>query len=245
MYDPERIQEVRRLIFDYVRSPSLRHLRDPHSIDDIAKRIVASIDRQPSVWRKWEGEREALLRTASCTWAPVEDLRAFLNSMPGPPLTLTDVTQRLRAMHEEPYSNFPDEDLRTDCLALYEREKADGTELPAILGALQDFAAEEGERRRQARLDSHRRLQAEARQALEQRFLAGADCKWTTIGAGKDLYTRINGRAYRLSPTPDKRWRLQRIERVEDVGAQIGVYGSRGDVTKALAKLAYEPEPRW
>lgn len=25
----------------------------------------------------------------------------------------------------------------------------------------------------------------------------------------------------------------------------IGRYGSRGDVTKALYKLAYEPEPRW
>jgi len=245
MLDQEPLQAVRRLIFEYVRSPSLRHLREPHSIDGLAKQIVATIDRAPSVWRKWEGEREALLRMASCTWIPLEDLRVFLNSMPGPPLTLTDVTQRLRAMYEEPYSPYPHDDLRAECLALYEREKAEGTELPAIIGALQVFVEEESERRRRAVHDDYRRRQAEQRQALEQRFLAGADCKWTTVGQAKDLYCRINGRAYRLSPAPDKRWTLFRIEAASDAGARIGVYGTRGDVSKALSKLAYEPEPRW
>ncbi len=245
MFDPERMQTVRRLIFDYVRSPSLRHLRDPHSVDSLAKQIIDAVDRQPSVWRKWEGEREALLRAAAFTWTPTEDLRAFLNNLPGPRLSHTDVAQRLRAMQDEPYTNYPDEALREDCLALYAREKADGTELPAIIGALQEFVETEGERRRLAALANYRRQQDEARQALEQRFLSGADCKWTKVGETKDVYCRANGRTYRLSPTPEKRWALSRIQAVEDGGARIGVYGTRGDANKILAKVAYEPEPRW
>lgn len=73
---------------------------------------------------------------------------------------------------------------------------------------------------------------------------AGADGKWTPINGSKDVFTRKNGRAYRLSPTKNKRWELFRIADVEDTGARIGAYGTRGDVNRALAKLAYEPEPR-
>jgi hypothetical protein len=38
---------------------------------------------------------------------------------------------------------------------------------------------------------------------------------------------------------------LSRIRDVDDKGKLVGSYGSRGDASKALAKLAYEPEPRW
>jgi hypothetical protein len=245
MFDHERIQAVRRLIFEYVRSPSLRHLRDTHSVNTLAQRIVEAIDHTPTIWLKWEGHREDVLRAAACCWVPHEELRSFLNALPGRPLTLTDVAQRLRAIHEEPYSTYPDEALREDCLVLFEREKAAGTELPAIIGALQEFVEDETERRRTAAETVYRQRQAEERQALEQRFLAGADCKWTPLGGSKDLFTRMNGRAYRLSPNKDKRWNLFRISSVDDVGTRIGTYGSRGDVNKALAKLAYEPEPRW
>jgi hypothetical protein len=106
MFDNERKAAVIDLLFEYVRSPSLRHMRDPRSIGKLAERIVTAIDREPSVWRKWEGEREALARAAADCWVPVEDLQSFLNAMPGPRLTLTDVAQRLRAMHEEPYSSY-------------------------------------------------------------------------------------------------------------------------------------------
>ena len=32
MYDTERMYAVRRLLSEYVQSPSLRRLRDPHSL---------------------------------------------------------------------------------------------------------------------------------------------------------------------------------------------------------------------
>ncbi len=245
MYDNERIYAVRRLLFQYVQSPSLRHLRDPQSIDSLVQRIIETVDRQPSVWRKWEGEREALLRAAADCWIPIEDLRRFLNSLPGPALTTTDVAQRLRAINEEPYNKYPDEDLRPGCLDLYKREVAEGTELPAIVGALQEFVEQESERRRREADAAYRERQKEEREALERRFVSGADCKWTSVGGSKALYVRKNGRAYRLSPTKDKRWDLFRIQDVDDTGKQVGTYGSRGDASKALAKLAYEPEPRW
>jgi hypothetical protein len=245
MFDYERLQTVHRLIFDHVRSPSLRHIRDPHSVDTLAKQIIKAIDREPTVWHKWEGQREELLRAAACCWVPHEELQGFFNAMPGLPLTLTDVAQRLRAIHEEPYTSYPSEVLREGCLALFEREKALGTELPAIIGALQGYVEQETERRRVASEAAYRQRQVEKREALD-RFLARADCKWTPIQKSKEIFRRINGRAYKLSPTKDKKWELFRTEGFDDPNPPtIGRYANRGDVTKALSKLAYEPEPRW
>jgi hypothetical protein len=75
--------------------------------------------------------------------------------------------------------------------------------------------------------------------------LSGADCSWTTVAGSKAFYIRKNGRAYRLAPAKDRRWDLFRIEEVDDLGKPVGTYGSRGDASKALVKLAYGPEPRW
>ena len=57
------------------------------------------------------------------------------------------------------------------------------------------------------------------------------------------LFCRINGRSYRLSSASDKRWDLHRIASVEDKGVSVGRYAQRRDVTKALAEIAYRPEP--
>ncbi len=245
MIDNERLQTVFRLLHEYVQSPSLRHLRDPKSLTKISREILQAIDRGPSVWSKWNSDRESLIRNAAGCWIPVDDLRDFLNSLPGPRLTSTDVAQRIRAVHEEPFSAYPSEDLREGCEALYSREKAEGTELPAIIGALQEFVEIETERARQEREAAWRQIQMEERRALEERFLAGADCKWTPIQNSRDLFMRKNGRAYRLSPTKEKRWELFRIEKHGDTGKALGIYGTRTDANKALKTLAYEPEPRW
>ena len=60
IFDYERLQTFRWLIFDYVRIPSLRHIRDPHSVDSLAQQIVGALTHKPTVWRKWEGQREEL-----------------------------------------------------------------------------------------------------------------------------------------------------------------------------------------
>ena len=245
MFGHERFQAVRRLVAEYVKSPSLRHLREPSSVDRLAEQIVKVVDREPTVWRKWEGQREDVLRAAALCWIPSEDLRSFLNDLPGPTLTSTDLAQRLRAIHEEPYSPYPDEALQEECLALYARERAAGTELPAIIGALQEFVETETERLRLASVAAWRQRKKEELEALQQRFIAGADCKWVALGTSKDVFSRKNGRGYRLSPTKNKRWDLFRIQAAEDPGKLIGTYGSRGEANKALAKLAYDSEPRW
>ena len=246
MTDDDRINVVQRLIAEHAKSPSLRHIRDPYALNKLAGAIVKKLDREGSLWRKWEGKREALLKSASVCWVPVDDLRDYLNTMPGPSLTTTDVTQRLRAFHEEPYELYPNEELRPGCLTLYEAEKTLGTEMPAIIGALQEHVEREEERLRQEREENWRKRAEEERVALEQRFLSGADCKWTPIRRSKELYCRINGRTYRLSPTADKMWNLHRITSIDDAaGGLVGKYQRRGDVTKVLAQLAYQPEPRW
>jgi hypothetical protein len=245
MFHHERHAEVRRLIYRYVESPSLRHLRDSKQVDRLAEEILNAVDHTSSVWGKWDAARGELLKAAAKTWIPTEDLLAFLNSLPGPRLTQTDVVQRLRAFQEEPYAHlYPDERVRDACLARYAAEVEAGTELPAIVGALQEFAEAEEERLDRERAELWRSKQAADRLALERRFLSGADCKWTPLQGSKAVFMRKNGRAFRLSPTKEKRWELHRIEEATDAGDLLGIYATRGAANKVIAKIAYELESR-
>lgn len=112
MNDDERIWAVKELLFDYVKSPSLRHIRDPHSVVKLAQDIVRRIDRGNSSWRKWDGQREVLLKSAVGCWIPIEDMRDFLNCMPGSPLTTTDVAQRQKAFEDEDCYSYPKEEFQ-------------------------------------------------------------------------------------------------------------------------------------
>ncbi|TPJ27157.1 hypothetical protein [Mesorhizobium sp. B2-8-3] len=247
MREDERISAVKELLFDYVKSPSLRHIRDPYSVIRLAHEIVRRVDRGNSIWRKWDGQREVLLKSAVGCWIPIEALRDFINEMPGPQVTATDVGQRLKAFEEEEYFSYPKEELQQGCLALYEKEKADGTELPAIIGLLRDHVEREDERHRTEQLENYQKWREEHRIAREQRLLSGADCKWTQLQKSPHWYCRANGRTYRLSPTNDKMWKLYRVNSVseDDVEALIGKYQRRGDATKVVSKMAYQPEPKW
>jgi hypothetical protein len=82
MKDDERVWAVKELLFDYIKSPSLRHIRDPHAVSRLAHEIVRLIDRGNSIWQKCDGQREVLLKSAVGCWIPIADLRDFLNRMP-------------------------------------------------------------------------------------------------------------------------------------------------------------------
>jgi hypothetical protein len=242
MGEEDAIYAVMSALSDYVKSPSLRHIRDQYMLRKLAYGIVRGLLQRSRVWKKWEGEREPFLRAAANCWIPVEDMRTFLNGLPGPSLTQTDVTERLRAFHEEPYEKYPNPDLQAGCLAFYAVEKAEGTEMAAIAGALRDYIEREEERlNREKQAAWKASIQAD-KAALEQRYISGADCKWTPVQGSTNLYCRINGRSYRLSPTSDKRWDLHRIDTIDDKGVLVGRYAQRRDVTKVLAQVAYQPE---
>lgn len=147
MPDDYRRGAILDLIQEHLKSPSMRHIRDPYALNKLAQKILRRVDGENSVWQKWSALREAMLRPAAPCWIPIEDLRDALNQLPGPRLTTTDVEQRLRAMQEEDHS-WPDDELKHGCLALYEREKAAGTEMMAIIGAKQEHIEQEEERRR-------------------------------------------------------------------------------------------------
>lgn len=247
MREDERIWAVKEILFDYVKSPSLRHIRDPHSVTRLAQEILRRIDRGNSIWKKWDGQREALLKSAIACWIPIEDMRDFLNRMPGPPLTTADVAGRLKAFEEEPFGEYPNDELKPDCVALYEKEKAEGTELSAIVQLLCDYLEREEERIRVEQQKRYERWHEEDRIAREQRLLSGADCKWTQRQKSPNWYCRVNGRTYRLSPTKDKKWNLDRVNSAldDEKGVFIGRYQRRGDATKVIAEVAYEPEPKW
>ena len=177
MSEDDRIPRILRLLNEHVRNPSIRHIRDPFALRQLASEVARVFDRGNPVWRKWNEPRESFLKTVVGCWVPTDDLRDFLNQMEGPQLTRTDVAQRLRAYYEDPYMSYPNDDLEGSCLELYEREKALGTELPAIVGAMQEFIELEEERIRSERLAAWKRSVEEAKAQLEQRYLSGADCK--------------------------------------------------------------------
>jgi hypothetical protein len=246
MVHDARVDVIRDLLTDYVKSPSLRHIRDPYSLNKLTTEIIRKLDRGNPIWRKWNEPREAILLSAIKCWVPIDDLRDYLNEIDGPRLTGTDVAQRLREFQEQPFAEYPKEDLQQGCLILFEKEKAAGTELPAIIGALQEYVEREEQRLYDENQARWRARVAEEQEALEQRLLSGADCKWTPLKKSPELYCRMNGRTFRLSPTKDKMWNLHRIQSVADSdGALMGKYRTRGDVTKALKQIAYQPEPRW
>jgi hypothetical protein len=242
----DRVDTIRHLINEHNKSPSLRHIRDPYVISKLASDIVRSIDRRSSVWQKWEGARENLARAAVTCWNPLEDLLEELNRLPGEMLTETDVEQRLLAIMEEAFQSYPNQALREGCLALYAKEKAMGTEMAAIVGAIRNYVDSEEERLRDEQQQRWRAEQAEERRMRIALFRAGADCPWTPLNDSKELYRRINGRTYRATLRADKLWLLHRIQSVEDPKPmQIGKCKRRGDINKLLATMAYEDEPSW
>ncbi|HUN43614.1 MAG TPA: hypothetical protein VMU81_25235 [Acetobacteraceae bacterium] len=247
MSEDEQILAVKVLLFDYLRSPSLRHIRDPHSVAKLAREIVRKIDHGNSIWGKWDGQREFLLKSAVGCWVPLDAMRDFLNRMPGPRLSMTDVTQRLKVCEEEDPYRLPNDELRPGCLALYEKENAEGTELPAIIGVLGEYVDREEDRIRIEQSKRRQQLREQSQISREQRLLSGADCNWTQLRKSLNWYCRTNGRTYRLSPTNDKMWSLHRVSAVsdEEKGGLIGKYRLRGDASKVVAETAYKPEPTW
>ncbi|NYT40772.1 hypothetical protein HZY97_08395 [Sphingomonas sp. R-74633] len=243
MLEDDRVQAVKQLLFEHVKSPSLRHIKDPYVLIKLAQQIVNKLDRGNSMWTKWSGLRDQLAQSAVPCWIPVSDLRDHLNRMEGPRLTLSDVEQRLRAFEEERYSEFPRDEFQTGCLAIYEAEKAEGTELPAIVGVLRAHIESEEARLEQEHRDRYAKLKEEQRLAAEQRLLSGADCKWTPWAGTKDLYCRVGGRLFRLAPRDDKFLDLFRVEEIDSSeGHLLGRYMKRGDATKAVERIAYQPE---
>jgi hypothetical protein len=244
MTDDHRVSQVRQLLVEYLRSPSLKHIRDPHSISKLALELVGRMDHGSSIWMKWNGQRELLTKLAVGCWIPVEDLLEVLNRLPGPRLTLTDVAQRQAAFEEEDYHSYPNQELQDGCLAIYTAEQTAGTELASIIGRIRAHVEQEEQRLRIERQNHFRQHRESERLKRVQRLLSGADCGWTQLPKSPQFYCRANGRAYRLSPSKDKKWQLDRVGDLDDhsTGQRIGTYLGRGDATKAIATHAYRPE---
>ena len=228
MSEDDRAYEVLRLILEHLRSPSLRHIRDAYAVNKLAHDIFKTMDRGIPLWQKWEGPRDVLAKAAATSWIPAADLTEFLNGMAGPKLTTTDVGQRLRAIHEEPYAT----------------EKAESTDMPAIVGLLQEHVEREEERLRLAHDQRCRQRAEEDRIALEQRFLSAADCKWTQVKKSKDLYTAVSTVEHtgcRLCPTrcghcagwPPWTMKPASSSANTDIGARLGKCLQRSAIAKS------------
>lgn len=232
MSDDFRIRIVREALDKHVASPSLDHIRDAAMLDRLAAEIVAELFRGHPIWRKWDLTRETFLRRAIPCWIPIEDLTAFLNEIEGPILTTTDVQSRMDMMCEDRFVTYPSPSKIDFCLAIYNAEKASGTEVAAIVQRIADRCAEEEMREYDERRERRKRELTEAAAALEARFLSGADCKWTPITGHEGLYCRVNGRAFRLTKDEQKKHLLHRVTEPGDCGTLIGRYASRADASR-------------
>jgi hypothetical protein len=237
---------VKELLLDYVKCPSLKKIRSRSEIDNLAREIVMRLDLYYSMWGKWSEQRETLLRMALPCWIPTEDLRSFLNNMPGPQLTTTDVEQRLKVMWLRSYEDRREE-LQQECLTRYEQERVQGTELTAIIEMLRDYIEQEEERIAAERAEADERASEEGRIAREQKLLSGENCPWTQLQGAKHWFCRRNGWLFRLSQGDDKRWQLARVETTEEGSRSmlIGKYQLRRDATKVMRQMANMPEPKW
>jgi hypothetical protein len=149
----------------------------------------------------------------------------------------------MRAFEDEDYFFYPKEELQPSCLTIYEGEKAKGTELPAIIGLLRDHVEREEERLRIEQKERYEQSREKDRIAREQRLLSGADCKWTQLAKSSDWHCCVNGRLYRLSLTKDRIWNLYRANTIDGPNdSLIGKYQSRGDASKVVARVAYQPD---
>lgn len=247
MYYDQRTEAVRKLLLDYLSSPSLRHIRDIGSIEKLSVQIVRRLDEAGSVWKKWDGRREQILSDALECWIPSQDMLNFLNSLPGPELTATDLAERMRAMIEKESIGDPNDVLREECLEIFEAESLSGTEMPAIIGRISEYVGKQWSRLYEERREAERQRLDAARQEREQRLLSSADCPWTQLQGSRCLYCRKNGRTFRLRQSTDKTWEMHRVNAVDDTekGRLVGKYSTRGDASKVVAKAAYEVEPRY
>jgi hypothetical protein len=170
MFMSQRTQVVYSLLAEYVRSPSLRHMREQRSLAKLALEIVTKLDRDSSVWKKWDGPRDKILGAAIECWIPKADLLDFLNSLPGPALTMTDLEQRMKSMIEEEYLGDPEPKLEAECFAIYQAEREAGTEMPAIIGRLSDYIGAQWQRLRDEKRAEDARRSEEARLERERRL---------------------------------------------------------------------------
>ena len=97
----ERFSIIKTLLLKHISQPSERQVRDGLAVYMLTREIVERLDHRTGIWRKWNEERESLLKSAAQCWIPIGDMRTYLNEMPGPELTRMDVAQRTRAFHEE------------------------------------------------------------------------------------------------------------------------------------------------
>lgn len=74
MFMNQRTSVVYSLPAEYVRSPSLRHMREERSLAKLTLEIVTKLDRDSSVWKKWQGPRDKILGAAIECWIPKEDM---------------------------------------------------------------------------------------------------------------------------------------------------------------------------
>jgi len=143
-------------------------------------------------------------------------------------------------MAEEGFE-WPNDDYKTRCLEIYEREKAAGTEMPAIIREIREQLDVWEQRDREAREEAWQRSKQQARTEHQARLRAGLDCGWIDLDQRDIFYCRLNNRLFRITRDKQKRWELVRISAIEESkGLVIGHYTDRKEANKVIRKVAFE-----
>ena len=89
--------------------------------------------------RKWQGKRRGVAPRGGRVLDPIKNLRRLLNSLRGPKLTVTDIAQRLERSTCSPMAVVRASGYGWAALSFTSAKSPEGTEVPAVIGALQVF----------------------------------------------------------------------------------------------------------
>lgn len=139
---------------------------------------------------------------------------------------------------------FHDEDFRDGCRAIYEKEKAEGTDLLAIIGRIRDHLELEEKRVEREREVARKEWEQQDLINREKRLHSGADCGWVRPTGSPFYYCRKNGRTFRLSQSNRDFVLLHQVSTLshEESGIFIGKYRRRREATRDLSVVAYSPD---
>lgn len=234
----ERTQRVAELI---LRSFTAGYLAHSRGVQNLAQEILKDFNGAGALWAKWSADRMQLLDLAKTCWIPVDGLQKALNALPGPPLTTTDVEQRMKVLLDDRFVDQPRADLREGCREIYRAEVQQGTELRAIISAIDDYLGEVCSLECREEHERQEREREAKRMEQEMKLLSGVDCGWTRLGSSDDWFRRDVGRLFRLRKVRDATWELsemQVIDRLEDCRV-IGTYKGRRQAREAIEDIVF------
>jgi hypothetical protein len=215
----DHLHIIEQIIYNYKQSTRWHDFK----ASELARKIMAALNKG----QKWDSERRIAASTGRECWIPTEDLVAYLNSLPGPPITEGDLMALPLPRWDEPIPEARDE-----CLRVYYREKQAGTAWGAMMEIIQNeavlpaFDKQHSEQRRLRREGALRRIRS------------GEEVYgFIEVPDQRDWYSRHDGQLFRLQKLSRDQYALFSVSDLGEEGlpTQPHIFKARSQARDAVA----------